>query len=302
MEYQDNEKLKGPSKAFIKRGAVATSIIALILIVQTSWFQKIFSKDAKNGLVINEDTTVGEVVTKDSNGNGITDWQERMWGLDPTVAFTNGVSNKTIIEEKRKSLQGASTNNNLNETDLLAQQLYGVTTALSQSTSINSTGLNQLGSDLGESFDIKEATNEYGIKDIKTIKTTAKSLNSYYNSVKSIISKYTDEIAELDIVINALETQDFSQISQLTQKSIEYKSLSKSLKDISVPVGVADYHLAIINSLYGMGEALFYLSQIEDNGINALSGISIYKTHSLIAEESLIKMNNYFISYGIINE
>ena len=303
MEFQDNNtKIQKPSKAFLKRGGIATGIIALLLVVQTPWFQGIFSKKDKKNSLVAQDATIGDVVSKDSNNNGIPDWQERLWGLDPTVATTNGVSNKTIIEEKRKSLQGQVLGEeNLNETDIVAQQLYGVTSALGQS-GLNSSSLASIGADLGESIELKQPVNKYSVSDIKTTKTTFSSLKNYFNTVSSIVSKYDDDTEEISLIISALETEDFSNLSKLTQKSIDYKSLSKQLKDIKVPVGVSDYHLNIINGLYGIAESFDYIAELEDNGINALSGINSYKNYSLLIEQTLISMNDYFLNYGIIKE
>ena len=237
MESLDKIALQKPSKRFLIRGGIASGIIAIVLVVQTSWFHDIFSKKSKDGVTVSPDTTIGEVVTKDSNNNGIPDWQERLWGLDPSVAFTNGVSNKTIIEEKRKSLQGSSTEpSSLNETDILAQQLYGIATAAGQSGLSNS-GLASLGADLGKGIKLKEPKNKYSIKDISQTKTTQSSLKSYFNTVSSIVSSYDDSIEEITLIISAIENEDFSQLPELTKKSIEYKSLSKRLKEIKIPMG-----------------------------------------------------------------
>ena len=301
MEYLNNLQKIKPSKRFIIRGGIATGIIAVILMVQTTWFQNLFSKGGRRGVVVDPNITVGELVTKDSNGNGIPDWQERLWGLDPTVATTNGVSNKTIIEERRKSLGGANEQTGpLNETDMLAQQLYGVTTALGQSGVINDDSQASIGASLGKTMDLKEATNHYSIKDISTVKTTTSSLRSYYNTMAGIVTKYGDDSAEINIIVSALETGDYSGLSELPKKAIAYKALSKSLQTIKVPVGVADYHLAIVNGLYGIAESFNYLAEMEDNGINALAGIGIYKTYALRTDQALINMHDYLLRYGII--
>ncbi|MEK7228025.1 MAG: hypothetical protein AAB681_01560 [Patescibacteria group bacterium] len=298
---QEINKITPPSRRFLIRGGVATGIIAIVLVAQTSWFQNIFSKNGTKGIKVDPNMTVGDLVTKDSNGNSIPDWQERLWGLDPTVATTNGVSNKTIIEEKRKSLGGANDQTGpLNETDILAQQLYGATTALGQTGFISSDNFASIGSNLGKTIELKQATNHYSIKDIGTVKTTASSLKSYFNTMSDIVAKYGDDSAEIDIIVSALESGDYSRMSELSQKAIKYKALSKSLQIIKVPVGVADFHLSIINGLYGIAESFNYIAEAEDNGINALAGIGIYKTYALRTDLALINMHDYLLDYGII--
>lgn len=300
---EKQKKITLPSKHFLIRGSIATGIIALVLVAQTSWFQNIFLKNSKRGIAVDPNTTIGDLVVKDSNGNGIPDWQERLWGLDPTVATTNGVSNKTIIEEKRKSLEGSGGQTEpLNETDILAQQLYGVTTALGQSGVINNDSLASIGANLGKGIDLKQIKNQYSIKDIRTVKTTADSLNSYYDSMAKITGSYKDDSAEIDIIVSVLESGDYSMMPELKKKAIDYKALSKSLQIIKVPVGMADYHLTIINGLYGIAESFNYIAEMEDNGINALSGIGVYKYHALATDQALINMHDYLLRYGIIGE
>lgn len=304
MEPLDNRNSLKPSKRFLIRGGVATLLIVLILTVQTTWFRKLFSKISKNESDITINTTVGDVVTKDSNDNGIPDWQEKLWGLDPTVATTNGVSNKVIIEQKRKSLEGenGTSSESLNETDILARQIYGLTTAVGQSGSITSNSFASIGADLGKTIDLKEPKNKYSINDIVSVKTTSASLKAYFANVSNVVATYDDDVEEISLIISALENEDFSRLNELSKKAIEYKALSKKLKDIKTPIGVAGYHLSIVNGLYGMGESFEYISELENNGINALAGISIYKNYALSMDQALINMHDYLLQYGIINE
>ena len=128
----EQEKIsKYPSKKFLIRGAIAASIVATILIVQTPWFLNLFKKKEEARKEALSNATVGELVGKDSNNNGIADWEERLWGLDPTKLTTNGVANKTIIEQKRKQL-GGTDDTPLNENDRLARDLFMVASAVGQ--------------------------------------------------------------------------------------------------------------------------------------------------------------------------
>ncbi|MBY0329001.1 hypothetical protein K2Q02_02830, partial [Patescibacteria group bacterium] len=68
-----------PSKQFLIRGGIATGIVTLILIVQTEWFLGLFNKKPQQ---IDPNITIGDAIAKDSNGNGIPDWEERRLGQD----------------------------------------------------------------------------------------------------------------------------------------------------------------------------------------------------------------------------
>jgi hypothetical protein len=300
MEPQNNQSYK-PSKAFLIRGGVATGVILLILIFQTNWFTSLFNKKPKLPLTQNTNETIGGLVAKDTNGNGIPDWEEKLWGLDPTVLYTDGVSNKQIIEQKKKDLGIVDTDKTQeNETDLLAKQLFSITTAAGSGS--QNTDFRAIGTDLGKSIKLKQVTNHYSLKDVKTVKTSTVSLQNYYKIVNKITSQYKNETDGMDIIVGALETGDYSSLPKLKDTALIYTKLSKELQNVLVPIGVSDYHLALINGFYGMAQSFNYIVEIEDNGVNALAGIAIYKTYSESLDQASIDLNDYFIDYGIIKQ
>lgn len=291
-----------PSKKFLIRGGISSGVIILILVFQTSWFRALFNRPPKQA-VINSNETIGGLLGKDTNGNTIPDWEERLWGLDPTVLYTNGVSNKQIIEQKRKDLGIADTKEGpLNETDILAQQLFSITSAISQSDQGGDGVLTNVGTDLANATKFKQVTNQYSIQNIKTTKTTTASLRTYYDAVTKVVSQYKTETVATDVLVPALETGDFSELPKLKETAESYKKFSKSLQAITVPVGITAEHLALANGFYGMAQSFDYILEIEDNGVNALAGIAIYKNYAARVEQALVGLNDYFINYGILNE
>lgn len=299
METEENRTSYKPSRQFLLRGSIATGTIILILIFQTQWFAHLFVKKEKASLIQTPET-VGGLITKDTNGNGIPDWEEKLWGLNPAVLYTNGISNKQIIEERKKTLGISETKNApLNETDLLAQQLFSITGALDASGQSAET-LNTIGADLGNSIKVKPVSNTYTSSNIKTVQTTTASLKTYYDAVTKVVSTYKTEVSSIDILVSSLETGDFSRIDDIKKTAALYLDFSKKLQKIPVPIGIAEYHLSLMNGFAGMAKSFDYLLDIEDNGVNALAGISIYKNYASRVEESLTKLNDYFVEYGIL--
>lgn len=302
MESQNNPTITKPSKRFLVRGGIATGILALILVVQTHWFLGLFSKKNSKGVAVT-DATVGEVVGKDSNSNGIADWEERLWGLDPTVATTNGVSNKTIIEEKRRSLQTPDgQNGNLNETDKLARELFGFTNALGQEDSVNKSSLSALASKLGQENATTNTVPVYTLKNIKTTATTRQSLLSYQKNLSTVLATYNTNLPEIDTFITSIETGDYSTLEEFDTTIAFYASLSKKLSKVVVPVGAAQYHLDITNSLAGIGKSFEKMKLLEDNGVNALVGLSEYRFHDQKLTVAIEGLATYFTQYGILQQ
>lgn len=300
MESQNNSVITKPSRRFLIHGGIATGIIALILIVQTPWFLGIFSKKNGKGIAVT-DATVGEIVGKDSNGNGIADWEERLWGLDPSVATTNGVSNKTIIEQKRRSLQGADQQNGeLNETDRLARELFGFTTAIGSESSVDKSSLSALASKLGQENAKADTVPTYALKNITTVQTNRKNLIAYEKNLSATLLSYDETVPEIDIFISSIETGDYSTLEQFDSTISLYATLAKKLSKIAVPVGAAQYHLDITNSIAGLGKSFEKMKLLEDNGVSALVGLSEYRYHDQKLSDAIEKLGTYLTQYGIL--
>ncbi len=295
MENQDTAHYSKPSKRFLIRGGIASILIVLILVVQTQWFLNLFSKNKKSSVSVN-DSTVGDVVGKDSNSNGIADWEERLWGLDPSVATTNGVSNKTIIEQKRGQLSNSEQEGVLNETDMLARELFTLSTAIGQQGG----NAGNIAEKISEDNFQKDNTPFYTLKDIKTTKTTSASLTTYKDEIISILQKNEIDSVEIETFIQGVETGDYSRFSEFTKTASYYRDLSKKLVSMRVPVGVAIYHLQIVNGIFGHSKAFEKMMLLEDNSIVALVGLAEYRDFDRSLEISTANLMSYFELYGIL--
>lgn len=288
-----------PSKQFIIRGSIAVGIVVIALVVQTDWFGGLF--DTKPLPVMDPNTTVGDIVTQDTNGNGIADWEEKLWGLDPSVLYTNGVPNKQIIENKKRALGATDANANpINDTDRLARELYVLALALGQSETVDQEVLAQISAKIGTSINIKEATNRYSLKDLRTVTSSDRSLRTYYAAMTALVEKHKTDTKDIAIIISALETADTTQLPQLAQSAATYAAFAKDMSALSVPIGVAPYHLAMMNSIAGIAESLPYLVQLNDNAIASLIGIALYRQYNLQLTTALINTEDYLSKYGIL--
>lgn len=292
-----------PSKQFLIRGGIAIGVLAIVLIVQTSWFRALFSSDTDESRVTVDNTTVGDILNQDTNGNGIPDWEEKLWGLDPTVLYTHGISNRQIIEDKKASLGVSGTATTpTNETDRLSRELYTLAIALGQSDAVDSATLQEIAANFGSSIDTNLVTNKYSSKDIQTIQTTSQSLTTYSTQVKNILSRYSKGDDDIAIIVQAIETEDTSGLEALTATRAQYIKLTKELAAVRTPVGVANYHLDIINGIAGVGDSFEIIQQLSDNGISALIGVALYKNYNTKLDTAVIGLTDYLSEYGILQQ
>ncbi len=284
-----------PSKQFIIRGSIATAIVVIILVVQTDWFRGLFNKKPLLNIT---DARVGDLVALDTNGNGIPDWEEKLWGLDPTKLYTNGRPNADIIAEKKAAL-GISEENEgpLNETDRIARELFSTTTALSETANTETIGA--IGETIGQGIRI-EPVNEYSNKDIKIVTTTNQSLIQYARAVDTITTKYQKEYADITTVISAVETGDYSEIGNLSITASTYRALTRDPQNVVVPIGIAKAHLDMLNGFAGMAQGFELMTQLEDNSVVGLQGLAFYRKYYLLQQSALFDIGAYLQQYGIL--
>ncbi len=108
----------------------------------------------QTGLVYNNET-VGDLISTDTDGDGVLDWEESLWGTDPTKKDTsgNGLGDAAEIE-KMKQATGKSTlglaqsEENLTETDKFSRELFTTIVALNQTGGLDQNTVDKLSSSL----------------------------------------------------------------------------------------------------------------------------------------------------------
>lgn len=286
-----------PSKQFLIRGGIATGVVALILIVQTNWFQGLLGK---KGALPDAKLTIGDIVVQDSNGNGIPDWEESLWGLDPTELYTGDMSNREIIDNKKKALGLTVKDGPLTENDRLARELFSISTALGNTDSPSITTGGEVATTLGNATPAPVVPNKYRLSNLRTVQTSASSLSSYQKSITSILNKYPSDTVDIDIAIQAVESGDMSRLPELTNAAATYRQLAKELATVPVPIGVIQYHLDIINGYAGVAESFVLMSTLDEDGVRGLAGIAVYKDYALGLTAAQYDLRAYLIEYGIL--
>lgn len=289
-----------PSTQFIKRGIIAILVLFVILFVQSKLFERLVQKRASSE---QPTTTVGDLIVKDSNGNSIPDWEERLWGLDPTVLYTNGVAHTQIIAEKKRSLGTESSEadlTTLSQTERLARELFTLTAALGETKDLDDTTVQGIAEKLGDSVTLDQVKNHYTLAQLQTVKTTTASLATYLTQTQAIIARATTDSADIDALVLALENGDTSKLTQLATTASAYKNLAEALRKVPTPVGLARTHLALINGLYGIGESCISLAKLPEDGVQALVGIALYRGYNDRVLSAVAEINEYMESYGIL--
>jgi hypothetical protein len=190
----ENYKKYLPSKKF-------TSLILIVIIFIALFFtikgiMSLFSKNNESGLGnIQVVGTVEEKMEEDSNDNGIADWEEYLYGLNPNK---NGPENKEKILSKKKELiekgeivitddSGAITDN-----EILSRQFFATVVSLLQDGEINEESIKSVSDAVGQSIDTTPLPDIYNKNDLKITKNSTKVNDDYLTAFALLVIEYED--------------------------------------------------------------------------------------------------------------
>ena len=303
-----------PSKKFIY------SIIALVIagilffIISGLISKKNHFTTSNDSQLQTENLTINDLLKKDSDGDGVADWEEALWGTDPNKKITfNGIPDADYIQKKRDELKLSGENNpeqnsaTLSETDKFAQEFFASVSAMKQSGQIDANTINNVSASLGQKIVDPTMIDKYTDKDIKINENDGiKKQEAYYLNIKKLFETYSkkgigDEVEIASILANSSATGDKSKyVDNLNQIADAYQEYAQKIMEIAVPQSLASYHIKIANSANNTGIAVRNMAKVADDPIVGLSGLSQYQKYSEELVSSVGDLETILYNNGII--
>ncbi len=233
------------------------------------------------------DTTIGELTIKDLDQDGVPDWEEPLYGLDPTKKeTTEGIPDKTIID-KQKIEQGISLNSenapNLTETEKFSQQLFSTVASLNQNGVMNQSMVDQITSSLSEQIKNTVTRRVFISSNLKIINDDSlKTIETYRDAMIGIQNKYPDKGNVFDILQrfivdeNAAEV-DSSVLIELDPIIEQTQNAINALLKVGVPKSLVELHLNFLNAGEKLLENIGGMKLFETDPILALGAMSKYE-------------------------
>lgn len=307
-----------PSKKFTYIFIACIVALAVFLLISNIFFGKnSFVALGKKGQLQNEKLTIENLLQKDSDGDGVMDWEEALWGTNPNKEATfDGVSDSDYIKKKREALNlpeenGLAENGELNETDKFAQEFFASLSAMKQSGQIDKNTINNVSNALGQNIVDPTLADKYSEKDIKLDENDGVDIqNTYYTNVKNLFESYKekgigDELEIVSIIANSGAVESGVESANADKLAIiadAYQEFAQEMIKISVPESLAQYHIRIINNANNTGIAVRNMIKVMDDPIVGLSGLSQYQKYSDDLISSVGDLEAILSNNGIIVE
>lgn len=247
-------------------------------------------------------TPVADILEFDSNTNGIPDWQEALWGLDPKG---NGDKNKTFIETKKKELgiaetPSATSTPPLNETERFSREFFAVIMSLRQSGTLDQDAISAIAKSLATNLSQITKTQyqaKYTLADIKTSSASDNAaLSKYEKTLRALVNKYNDRGIgiEMKSVSDALTYNDERPLLGLELVQKAYADFSKELLKMTVPKVIAPTQLELVNESDIISRTLVPMTHILENPVDAMPAIAVYQKQIDIFVATINRLNAFY--------
>lgn len=292
----NNLKKYLPSKKFI------TTIIAISILVGVFFLVKgaIYllknrkSVDSKGNII---PMTVGTIIQKDSNNNGIADWEEYLWGLDPNK---NGEGNKEFIMakkatlEKNGSISDQDESKTITQNELLSKNLFAVIISLQQSGDLDKEAVDSISNIIGGEVKSEDIPDFYTMNMLNVKENSPKEIVSYVENFANLLDKYSgrDIGSEMTIFAQGIVNNDIQALYASSTIADAYREFADDLIKMPVPNSLAQRNLILANDYAKVGESVKGFVQLKSDPIVGMKSLLNYKKYTDAIEIDLDKISN----------
>ncbi len=286
-----------PSKQFVAR----ILLLILLLAVVFGIYEVVSFFRNRNPSLLRKPVKlqIKDVVQKDTNINGIPDWEETLWGLDPN---TNGPSNKEFILAKREILAKTEGGSQIainaepaTENELLSREFFAILMSLEQSGNLDDTALKAISDTIGEKIVATSIPDTY-TRNMLIIKgDSEKEIDNYFDAIKNLLLKYKkkDIGNELTFIAQGVKNNDSKVLEIAKAIGQAYKSSGKDLIKIPVPASFISIHLNLANDYDKTGQSIEGMLGVLTDQIAGMKALINYNKYSdaLVTDMEILSDN-----------
>lgn len=247
--------------------------------------------------------TLQDLVNNDTDGDGVMDWEENLWGTDPAKKDTDGDGQLDGVEITRlKSETGSyiakedgEPLGDDTETSKFSKEFFATVSALTQSGSMDEATVEKLSTDLAERIQNSPQTKIFSLSEIRTISDQSiKATQRYNDAMGNLSKKYPPVKTRVIDILQKITNEDADSdvLSELDPIIGQTRNILNGMVKITVPGELALHHLGVMNALQGLMENLENIKLLESDVILALGAMSQYENNADILESALGNLGN----------
>lgn len=281
-------------------------VLAVVFVVVLFFIQNKSTYTNQNlavgGLTYNSNDMVGDFVNKDTDGDGIPDWQENLFGTDPTKKETTpGIPDEVAVEKLKAqtgttgqaSIEGQE---NLTQTDKFSRELFSTMASLDQTGAVDQDTIEKLSDSLNNQIQNSTPRKIYVSSDLKiTQDNSPQAIKKYNDTLDSIYTKYPIKGDALDILGRFTGDGDNVNVSVLAELDPIVSQINKietAMAKMDVPQSLSSLHLNVLNGIERVVENLSDIRLYDTDPVVSLSGITQYQKNSDALEAAANSLAN----------
>ncbi len=270
-------------------------LFAVALIGGTYYFSSAIRRGPGNAAIVVADAPRSAQTPKDTDGDGMYDWEEDIAGTNPLVPNERPTSTIATTESARDFVPVTDTDHfskSLFEDVLMAYEGDGTLTPEEQTRIVEKAA--------------QEAAEQnkdrlFTRADIRTRpENDEETVRAYGNAIATIIANaQVPEENELDIVARALSAEDPSELEKLDLIIAAYKQMLLQLGAERVPTPLANEHLMLLNALFALHNDITAMRNIFEDGLPGLVRVRRYESDVDALISAFTSLRYSFESRGI---
>ena len=249
---------------------------------------------------------LGDLVNRDTDVDGILDWEEGLWGTDPTKKDTDDdgvLDDAEIAKLKAETKEGESlissieeNEETLTETDKFSRELFATIAALSQNGTMDEATVEKLTSSLAEHIQNIAPRKVFLISEITIIQDdSAQAVQNYNDILINIRNKYPLKEDATNILAESMNANGDINVGTLSELNPIIKQMNGIIGEmliVNTPQSLALLHLDIINGFERLSENLSDIKLVDADTILALGAVTQYVNNAEQLQVSMVKLSS----------
>ena len=280
------------NKRFLWIALAVVFVGTLFLLKNKTLFQNQPLNQVNGSAISYDGKLVSDLVTIDTDSDGIADWEETLWGTDPTQKVSNSEEIEDslyIAKLKNEKVVGGiegetKKEEDLSQTDKFSRELFSTVAALNQAGPVDQDTVDKLSESIAEKMKNPVVRKVFLESDIKIINdNSVKAYTNYQKALTSIQTKYPTTHTVMDVLQKFIvdeNTVDESALTDLDPILVQINKILDAILKTSVPESISNLHLEVINALERLSENVSDIRLYEKDPIVSMVAMGKYEENT----------------------